>query len=120
EIAAHLRRADVVVRPTLTEGMSLTVLEAMASGACVVASNVPGNAELIAHGVNGLLAPAGDRAAFAAQLRRAVDDPRERRRLGERAAEDSLAYSWDRCAEETLAVFEEAARRGADRRRASA
>jgi glycosyltransferase involved in cell wall biosynthesis len=100
--------------------MSLTVLEAMASGVCVVASDVPGNAELIAHGVNGLLAPAGDRAAFAAQLRRAVDDAEDRRRLGERAAEDARSYSWDRCADETLAVFEDVATRRPDRRGARA
>jgi glycosyltransferase involved in cell wall biosynthesis len=107
DVAPFLSGADVFLRPTQTEGMSLTVLEAMASGVCVVASDVPGNAELIRNGVNGLLAPVGDQLVLESQLRRALDDHAERRRLGARAAEDADAYSWERCAEQTLAVFEE-------------
>jgi glycosyltransferase involved in cell wall biosynthesis len=105
-VADHLRGADILVRPTLTEGMSLSVLEAMASGVCVVASAVPGNAELIRHGETGLLAAVGDPAAFERALGRAVADPEERRRLGAAALEASKVYSWERCARETIDVFE--------------
>lgn len=111
DVAGLLRGADVFVRPTTTEGMSLAVLEAMASGVCVVASDVPGNAELIRDGENGLLAPARDVDGLAASLRRAVDDPAGRRRLADAAFEDSQAYSWDRCAKETMDVLLETARR---------
>jgi glycosyltransferase involved in cell wall biosynthesis len=122
EVARHLRETDVLVRPTLTEGMSLSVLEAMASGVCVIASDVPGNVELIRHEETGLLVRAGDAWALERSLRRVVADPGERRRLGASAFEASRAYSWERCASQTLEVFLEAARiphraRGAASRR---
>ncbi len=110
DVASHLRDTDVLVRPTFTEGMSLSVLEAMATGVCVVASDVPGNAELIRHGETGLLAAAGDAAAFERLLGRAVNNPEERSSLGAAALEASKMYSWDRCAMETIDVFEGAMR----------
>ena len=110
EVAADLRDADVFVRPTTTEGMSLALLEAMASGVCVVASDVPGNAELIRHGVNGLLCPPRDTRALADALLLAIDDEAGRRHLSDAAFEDSQQYSWDRCAKETLDVFLDAVR----------
>jgi glycosyltransferase involved in cell wall biosynthesis len=105
EVAPRLREADVLVRPTFTEGMSLTVLEAMASGVCVVASDVPGNAELIRHEQTGLLAASGDGPALVRALDQAVKDEEGRRRLGAAALDASKAYSWERCTEETLQVF---------------
>jgi glycosyltransferase involved in cell wall biosynthesis len=110
DVERYLAEADVLLRPTRTEGMPLTVLEAMASGVCILASDVPGNAELIDDGRTGVLVPAGDVRALAAALRRLVDDGAERSRLAGAAREASLGYSWDRCARETLDVFVDAAR----------
>jgi glycosyltransferase involved in cell wall biosynthesis len=106
DVADRLRDTDVLLRPTLTEGMSLSVLEAMASGVCVVASAVPGNSELIRDGETGLLAAVGDSAALESALDHAVNDPEERHRFGAAALEASNAFSWDRCARETIEVFE--------------
>jgi sugar transferase (PEP-CTERM/EpsH1 system associated) len=55
-----LQGLDVFVLPSLSEGMSNTILEAMASGAAIVASDVGGNRELIEHGVTGLLFASND------------------------------------------------------------
>jgi glycosyltransferase involved in cell wall biosynthesis len=52
--AAH-RRASVFVLPSPSEGCSNALLEAMASGLCPIASRVPGNIDVVAHGANGLL-----------------------------------------------------------------
>lgn len=110
DVAPYLRDADVLLRPTRTEGMPLSVLEAMACGVCVVASDVPGNAGLIEDGRTGVLVPVGDRRALQAAIGRVADDGRERERLAGAALEASRSFSWDRCAAETLDVFLEAAR----------
>jgi glycosyltransferase involved in cell wall biosynthesis len=101
DVADWLRQADVLVRPSFTEGLPLTVLEAMASRVCVVASDIAGNADLLRHGKSGLLFPVGDAGALAAALHRAISDSQERGRLAERGWEASRAYSWDACAEAT-------------------
>ena len=70
-----LRGVDVLVRPSVTEGMPLGVLEAMAAGVVVVASDVPGNASLVRDGDSGLLVRTGDHAALARALQRLSRDP---------------------------------------------
>ena len=101
DVAGWLHRADVLVRPSFTEGLPLTVLEAMASRVCVVASDIAGNADLVRDGESGLLFPVGDAGALAAALDRAISDPQERGRLAEGGWEASRGYSWDACAEAT-------------------
>lgn len=101
DVAGWLQQADVLVRPSFTEGLPLTVLEAMASRVCVVASDIAGNADLVRDGESGLLFPVGDAGALAAALDRAISDPQERGRLAERGWEASRTYSWDACAEAT-------------------
>ena len=67
-IPAVLRGLDVFVLPSLNEGISNTVLEAMATGLPVLATAVGGNIELVEDGVNGRLFAAGDSAALAGLL----------------------------------------------------
>ena len=111
DVAAELRRADVVVRPSLTEGMPLSVLEAMASGVCVVASAVPGTTDLVTDGVNGVLVPPRSEEALAAALRRVIAAPEERQQLAAAGHATSLAHSWDRSAAAAAGVLVDAARR---------
>lgn len=75
DVPALLQALDVFVLPSLNEGISNTILEAMATGLPVVATDVGGNAELVLPERNGLLCPAQDPAAMAAALRRYVEDP---------------------------------------------
>lgn len=107
DIPQLMRSADILVHPSITEGMSLTLLEAMACGVCVVASDADGNAALIRDGINGLLFPVGDARALAHCLRRVINNTGERSRLAHAAYRTSREYSWDRCARETLGVFTE-------------
>jgi glycosyltransferase involved in cell wall biosynthesis len=86
-----LANSDLFVLSSSSEGLPLSVLEAMAAGLPVIASRVGGIPELVVDGVTGILVPPGDESALGAALRRLVDDSALRRRLGDaghaRAAE---------------------------------
>jgi len=74
DVPALLRALDVFALPSLNEGVSNTILEAMASGVPVVASAVGGNVELVDGEATGLLVPAGDSDALAGALLRYLRD----------------------------------------------
>jgi glycosyltransferase involved in cell wall biosynthesis len=82
DIAVLMRGFDVFVLPSRAEGMSNTVLEAMATGLQVVATAVGGNTELVEDGVTGRLVPSGDEHAMADALHLYVTRPDERTRHG--------------------------------------
>jgi len=82
DIPAILRAFDVFCLPSLAEGISNTLLEAMATGLPVVATAVGGNRELVADGATGRLIPTGDPAPLAAALRPLVSDAGLRERWG--------------------------------------
>ena len=71
---ALLRGMDIFVLPSLAEGISNTILEAMASGLPVVATNVGGNPELVIEGQTGILVPAANPEAMADALQRYIED----------------------------------------------
>jgi len=72
---ALLNAFDLFVLPSLAEGISNTILEAMATGLPVVATAVGGNPELVTSGATGALVPRADPVALAAALAGYVDDP---------------------------------------------
>jgi glycosyltransferase involved in cell wall biosynthesis len=104
-----LSRSAIVVRPSLTEGRSLTILEAMAAGACVVASDIVPNRELIRDGVTGILTPVRDHLRLADGLRLLMADPKRRSSIGAAAREEALRSSWEATARMTAEVLLEAA-----------
>jgi len=85
-VAEWLRAMDIFALPSLSEALSNSLIEAMACGCCVIASDAGGNPELVDDGQTGLLSPAGDAAALAERLEFALGDGTFRRRVGERAA----------------------------------
>jgi glycosyltransferase involved in cell wall biosynthesis len=107
DVARYLGDCDVLLRPTLTEGMPLAVLEAMACGVCVIATDIPGNRELVTPGA-GMLVPPGSVDDLAAALQVALSDPVQRSAFAERAIDTVDQYSWDNCAQRTLAVLRHA------------
>lgn len=74
DVPLLLRGFDVFVLPSLAEGISNTILEAMATGLPVVATRVGGNPELVEHGATGALVPAANPLVQAAALRCYVED----------------------------------------------
>jgi glycosyltransferase involved in cell wall biosynthesis len=85
-----LSRAAVFVLPSYAEGLPMSVLEAMAAGCPVVATNVGGIPDLITNGVDGLLVPPGDPDALAAALQRILRDHAFAQQLGN-AARQTIA-----------------------------
>ena len=79
----HLEDADVFALASLSEGMPVSVLEAMAAALPVIASAVDGLEEVVVDGKTGFLTPPGDAAALAARLGQLVDDPSLRIAFGE-------------------------------------
>lgn len=107
DVAAILRGLDCFVLPSIAEGVSNTILEAMASGLPVVATGVGGNPELIDDGVSGRLVPAGDDDALAAVLLDCMRDGPRAQRLG-RAARLTVErrFSLDRMAADYAGLYE--------------
>ncbi|MEM9058512.1 MAG: glycosyltransferase, partial [Pseudomonadota bacterium] len=91
DVAALMRSMSFFALPSLNEGISNTVLEAMATGLPVVATAVGGNPELIADGVTGSLVPVDDQAALAAALMDYAADAGRRRQHGLAARERAVA-----------------------------
>ncbi len=112
-LSRHIERffaaADVFVFPTIYEPYGMVISEAMASGLPVITSRTAGAAELIEHGKDGWLTAdpwAPDQ--IAEGLRALAADPGLRQRMGSAARSEIEAYTWDRTAEQTMAVYHEA------------
>ena len=85
DTSALYRALDIFVLPSLREGISNTVLEAMASGLPVIANRVGGNPEILPENVAGRLIPVSDEAALAAAILDYVANPELIHRHGESA-----------------------------------
>ncbi|CAB1063583.1 hypothetical protein D1BOALGB6SA_8366 [Olavius sp. associated proteobacterium Delta 1] len=78
---------DIFVLPSLNEGMGRVLVEAMAAGKPVVASNVGGIPDLVQHDYNGLLVAPGDEKALAAGIKQLINDPNKIKVMGQRGTE---------------------------------
>jgi glycosyltransferase involved in cell wall biosynthesis len=102
-----LAAADLFVLPSLYEGCSGAVIEAMAAGLPVVASDIPGMRELVEPGRSGLLVPPGAPAALARSIRRLLEDRREAAGLAERSRRIFLErFTIQRSAGRMLRLYE--------------
>lgn len=82
DAAARMQELSVFVHPSRREGQPNALLEAMTAGCAIVASAIPGHAELIDDGLHGWLVPSEDPAAFAAAIQLALADPAEAAQRG--------------------------------------
>jgi len=107
QIPEILRQFDIFVLPSISEGTSNTILEAMATGLPVVATAVGGNPELVLEGKTGLLAPAGDPVSMAQAIARYLKEPSMRAAHGEAGrARVQSHFSMQAMVENYMAVYQ--------------
>lgn len=87
DVPAMLSAMDLFVLSSSTEGLAMTLLEAMAAGLPVVATSVGGNAEAVADDETGVIVPPGDADAFAGAVTGLLADPAAMARMGAAGSE---------------------------------
>jgi glycosyltransferase involved in cell wall biosynthesis len=108
DVAAWLRRAELLVHPVRWEGFGLALLEAMLASLPVVATKVSSIPEIVVEGETGLLVPPDDPSALAAAVNRVLAEPGGYGAKGRARAETEFSIA--RMTDRTLAVYESAAR----------
>jgi phosphatidylinositol alpha-mannosyltransferase len=105
--AAFLRSVDIYCAPNLLgESFGVVLIEALAAGAPIVASDLDAFARVLEHGDAGVLVRRGDPAALARALCDLLADPARRAELTGRAAAVAAGYDWDVLARRILTVYE--------------
>ena len=91
DVHALMQLANFIVLSSENEGLSNTLLEGMINGRLVIASDIPGNAEVIQHNQNGALFEPDDDEQLANIMHRAIEEPSWARRLGNAAHQEAEA-----------------------------
>jgi len=108
DIAEILAHCHIVCLPSYREGLPKCLLEAMAAGRPIVATDVPGCREAVRNGDNGLLVPSRDTEALAGALEALIGDPLLRRRYGDRGRRRAETEFATRVVNEaTLGLYQE-------------
>lgn len=110
EIPQYYADADIYVQTPAIDNMPLSVLEAYASGAPVVSTDVGGVSAILTDGVHGLLAPADDHRAVAARIIELLKDPARANRIAAAAHESCRRYTWPSVRPQWIALYRELTR----------
>lgn len=108
DVPRILKSADVFVLPSRTEGLPNAILEAMAGGVPVIATDVPGSRDLVTDGVTGLLTPVDDAHRLAVGIEKLLSNAVAARRMAENAREMvAREYTLERCHKRYLELYRE-------------
>jgi glycosyltransferase involved in cell wall biosynthesis len=105
ELPSWYHAAGAFVFPSVKEGWGLSVLEALAAGLPVVATDIPVFREYLTHGRTALLAPPGQPGPLARHIVSVVRDERLRKRLKDAGPPLAARFTWEACAREHQAVY---------------
>lgn len=106
ELAEIFVAADIFAFPSMSEGLPLVSIEAMAAGTPIVGNDVPGIRDMVDDGVNGILCEPCNPGAMASAIGRLVDNPHFARNLGNGGVEKALAHDWSVIAGQYLRLYE--------------
>ncbi|PER96998.1 glycosyltransferase family 4 protein [Bacillus cereus] len=107
EIRKWMTVADVYVQPSLMEGCSIAIIEAMACSKAIVASNIGGNPDIICHGESGLLVESMSSIQIQEKVSYLLAQPKIRKELGEKARERvENELNWNALAEQLTKIYE--------------
>jgi phosphatidyl-myo-inositol alpha-mannosyltransferase len=104
---SHFSRADLYVCPTTKASFGVTLLEAMACGTPIAASDITGFRELVNGGEEAVLVPLGQPAEWAETVVGLLGDQERRRRMGQAGLAKAAGYSWPLVTERILQVYRE-------------
>jgi len=106
ELPRYYQTADIFCAPaTGSESFGIILLEAMAMGKPIIASNIDGYASLVTHGTEGLLVPPKDDKRLARELRVLLSDESIRQQLGDKGKIKVRAYDWENIAQQILDIY---------------
>ncbi|AEG15310.1 glycosyl transferase group 1 [Desulfofundulus kuznetsovii DSM 6115] len=105
DVPQILRETDIVTLVSKREGLPKSIMEAMAAGKPVVATNVRGNRDLVEHGKTGLLVELGDVDGLAAAIEKLVSNPEQRAAMGAAGREKIKEYSLEKVLAEMAAIY---------------
>ena len=94
ELASAYASSEIFLFPSDTETFGNVTLEAMASGLPTVCANASGSDLLVLNGRTGYLAPSQNSSAFLSSVRRLIEDPSLRQKLGLAARTRAVAFEW--------------------------
>jgi phosphatidylinositol alpha-mannosyltransferase len=107
-LPAYFQRADVFCAPsTGAESFGIVLLEAMAAGRPILATNIDGYAEVVSHGADGLLVEPKDPHALAVGLTHLLADRQLRRKLGEAGRVKARQYDWSTVTDRIVECYQE-------------
>jgi phosphatidylinositol alpha-mannosyltransferase len=105
-LPTYHRASDIFISPaTGSESFGIVLVEAMAAGLPLVASDIPGYREVVRHGREGLLVAPSNPRALAAGVQQLLDDPELARTLGSQGYERSQAFAWTRIIDQLEAIY---------------
>lgn len=112
DVPQLLAAFDVFVHPSLWEGLSISLMEAMVAGCPIVCSRIAGNVEMIRHGETGRFAEAKNPESLTAEVCRILASAESAADLGRRAREEGLArFSVERMVDENIDAYDSVVRR---------
>jgi len=103
---ALIRGSEILVQPSLMEGISSTILEAMACKTAVIASNVGGNKEILQNNENGILVDPNSSESILEKIVELVQDNNKKKKLAENAFRTVKKYDWENIGNLYLGIYE--------------